>query len=638
MARPWDAKVVTLQVPTSTGLVDVTWPGVGAAPIAAQITLIHATANSTASLSAGMAWGVASSDGREHCASAWSRTGQLTSICFEARSQSFLTFYDPATSAIEVEADVNAFITDGVRLNFTTVGSAYRIAVALFFGTGTQATAFFGGVPSSGSPVTVTTGFSVDMLMSCDVPAALDTATADMHKCFGISTISGGVPTNTMAAIYSEDGQATSDCDSDYNETVLARAVRQNVPIQVGGETNVGNFTATGFELQAATGQGRALIGLAFSLPSGIGVENYRGTFPTSTGASVESISGSFTPGFAYFVNARPTTVGIVAGGGVSVGVCDAELEQYSFTMADRDGTLSTFSTSEGERRALSLNLPTFGDSEDGNVSAFGAGSFTVNAVNVEATGSRYGALLVEDLPFEATGAGVFGSLESTVSALLFVNGMAADSLPALESSSSAELRFRANADAGIPTVMLAALNAAVVAQVFSATSASSLPSLEAAAIAEPGVVSAAAVILPGILGGGTGSIPLTSTAEVALPALEGSGQAELPIASAAAVLGALRGAGASQSAFVATAAADLPVLHAAGSGTIPVTAIEDCVILEASRDQVVAPLEASRDQVVALAAGRRVVCSLLARYDQFVPLVASRDDVVDLRGSLRTC
>jgi len=122
--------VVTSTCPTGTGTKDFTKSGFGT-PTLVVVTCSKITSGSGTTADMGGSYGAA--DGTNQFANSWSSEDAVgTSNCRSNRSTSrCLTVLDTDGTTL-VEAAFDSFITDGVRLDFTKVSSAYRIIVELF--------------------------------------------------------------------------------------------------------------------------------------------------------------------------------------------------------------------------------------------------------------------------------------------------------------------------------------------------------------------------------------------------------------------------------------------------------------------------------------------------------------------------
>lgn len=132
--------VVPFTTPTSTGTIDITDATIGGGrkPFAVFIMGGHATANADVA-HVTTALGAGSQALTNHCYSANNEDNQATSDCDSEQNSiriiSTATPGETTVSGLALRAHVTAHITDGVRLNFTSVeATARQYAAILFFG------------------------------------------------------------------------------------------------------------------------------------------------------------------------------------------------------------------------------------------------------------------------------------------------------------------------------------------------------------------------------------------------------------------------------------------------------------------------------------------------------------------------
>ena len=437
MVRQFDYYVLDGQTPTSTGTQDFTVSGVGGTPIGCVVVGVRATSANTVTANLSTSWGV--SDGTNtYSSSNVSRDNVGTSDTAGTGSTDLIRIIDPDTDGEDVVGEFDSFISNGVRIDFTTVDASnqYRFMVILIFGSDTEVHAFT-AVPSSGGN-TVTCGFEADFVLTSEARNVTEAFAAQANMMLGIA-VNDGSDTVCSGALVSGHNKTTTETRRMNYSDRLAYNIRVNgggSPDIFGGYTVIDNYTSTSFDVtEGGVGAGLRVIGLAVKLPSGLSYElAVDQSFESSLGTATRSLVGSFLPGSWFFIDtANAVSNQTATFGAVSTGACDFRFEQFSTQFFDRHNVGTTESGIAFNNRSAQLLIGNNGNGlQDGEVVARDEGEYDIDVDDVTGTVRRYHALVIEEYPFEPD--------------------MNVD-LPAMNADLDAEQLFDATIDVGLPSM-----------------------------------------------------------------------------------------------------------------------------------------------------------------------------------------
>lgn len=126
--------VVQFTLNTGTGTQDITGSLGGLTPKAALFFVTRATANGSAAADAAMSVGAATGASNEWVIQGNAEDGQATTDTHTVSAAASILLTTPGTNTVEVQAEFSAWITNGVRINVTTAGSAFLGTCVLFAG------------------------------------------------------------------------------------------------------------------------------------------------------------------------------------------------------------------------------------------------------------------------------------------------------------------------------------------------------------------------------------------------------------------------------------------------------------------------------------------------------------------------
>lgn len=324
-------RVVT---PTATGNQDITISGFGTPKAVFFIlpaTIADATPNNNALYSFG------ATDGTRQ----WS-----TAVCSRNNSASTSTFKrgmtDKCISTLQVtgsvlgEAGFVSFITDGIRINWTSVATVgYYMTVVMFNGTDLTARVDTISLGTSTSAQTYSSlSGEADLIISNNVGSPFnDSLTNDLATVLGF-THNNRAGTITQRCIGISEDNAVADGQPFAQMMDDKSSFRLNPPNgAVDYEVSLSNFTSSGFDFTCSSNAGSDDLGiLALSLGGGA---SSVGTYQPPVTATTSTISESFTPQFSFLgLNTC-----------VSVDTLEGDGDAGTFGLSAIDGTAQYCST-----------------------------------------------------------------------------------------------------------------------------------------------------------------------------------------------------------------------------------------------------------------------------------------------------
>lgn len=297
----WAADVAVVQAAarTTSGNQSFTSTGFGQ-PVAAMFIISRASVTDTVTAAASMAIGF--TDGTRNVSTGVRAEDNVATTDTSKRymTDKAIFLISPTDGTVEGEANFNAWVTDGVELNWTTApGTGWLVTAILFGGTGITNAYTAHGVSSAsiGGTVDVTApGFQPDVVIVVSPVGSftVDTETATASINVGAVVRGAGNPhTQRSAAVTMTSGVTTpASC-----LVVDTNSVHRASTNATGEEVEITDFDSSGFTLttrEVATAS--RIIYLALKL-SGITASLQTITFPTGTGNA--SITGTgATPQF----------------------------------------------------------------------------------------------------------------------------------------------------------------------------------------------------------------------------------------------------------------------------------------------------------------------------------------------------
>lgn len=370
------AAVARVASNTGTGTQDITVTDFGT-PKAALFFINYAITDGTAADHAGVTYGA--TDGtNEWCVHGTSEHGQATTDTdSEITATKCVIINLPGTANADGEATFSAWITDGVRINWTNAPAAAYLLTVVLFG-GDDLSAFVGSqvmTDTENATATVSdVGFEAHLVFSAvsDFRNAGSLVGVHNRNGFGVVHNDGAAGiTQRSHGIRNDNGGAADNVGNIMSTT-------HGAVISFGGSTDWGAsydaFTSSGFDITELDGGGNNslvhYLCLAGASPSDFAVGTY--TTPTSTGN--DSITGvGFTPQMMILgmtlLEAADQNRTDARAGSTGVSVFDTSAE-FSTTYGMEDGADPTNTQSLSDDTAVNIPLH---DGAAGVVGAYSA-------------------------------------------------------------------------------------------------------------------------------------------------------------------------------------------------------------------------------------------------------------------------
>ena len=399
-------RVVHSTCPTSTGTEDFTVTGLGSSSDIklAKVEVCYATAEDTDT--DGLSGCSGMTDGTTEVVAAWSsehNVGTTDTYTYTAQD-AVVALMDPADGyACLVEAVFDSWITDGVRLDFTTVDAAYRIIVTLIAGPDVETDVQVVDPSDSVSgTVTVTPGYtaSTNLILGLggQQGSAFDgTLQNGAYITVGAWSNDGSTLDGGSMSWFSVQAVGTTDPQHLYYDSRL-------LSFMAGG-SNLASFTATSFN--ASTGAftlttqsvafpsaGRIALAL-IHLPSNVEARCWGHATPTSTGTTSDTTPG-WQPQFVYHCTSANNSVNAIKGsaqGGVfGFGHADEEGNEAAMSWAEQNGQSTSNNQSRFTIQAIRTPLHQGGSNgHSAVVDSWDASGVTLDYDIVVGSSARYG-------------------------------------------------------------------------------------------------------------------------------------------------------------------------------------------------------------------------------------------------------
>lgn len=383
---------------TSNGTQDITIADFGT-PKAAFISVVHATADGTATDGAVLGYGL--TDGTVQVSiCAEDQHGQDTTDNYRYKDETVLiSILDGGGSGSrEGYASFDSWIANGIRIDWTDAPpSGYLLIVTLFGGTDLSVYAGDQSLGTGTSSINITSvGFEADVVLGF-YRTSISATGARISTGFAHNNRAGTVTARSIAH-YGRDAQGTSVSSSHLREDAILTVLN---PDAEAWYLSISDFDADGFTIQPSSNtssQYFSYLALRFGADPLVDGKVYTYTTPTSTGSNTDAGAG-FTPqAILYFTGlceAAATVYSDNRGGAVGYAAIDATA-QYHNTYAAEDGEDTSDTQSLSDDQAF--NQP----DDDGTTIAaatftsFGATGATYSYSTAPATAKKWIALAIE--------------------------------------------------------------------------------------------------------------------------------------------------------------------------------------------------------------------------------------------------
>lgn len=387
---------------TTTGTQDYTVSGFGT-PKLAMFFVTFATANNTETAHAVL--GIGSTDGTRNVSTTYSdKDAVATTVCKSRGNTSNCVLLHNQDGTVIGRAAFSSWITDGVRINWSTApASGYLVTCLLVGGSVSNAYTNVATVPFGTEPTLDVTapGFEPDIVISYAVEgnAFNDTQRAAFTPNMGFA-VRGANPA-TQRGLHQYDYDAVA-LPSSFGGSRFSTARSW---VEVASNTialTVQDIDSSGFSYSqvGTTGSDLEIAYVAINLPASLSATILSIDAPTSTGSY--SITGAgFTPQFAMMLlsdnTAYQSVLGFGAGNGETFGIgLSTSAAQYcvSTTMSDSEAAATNTSSITDSKPintrldGAALGVETF--------TAFTSDGMTLNATTANGTTRKRAVLFVK--------------------------------------------------------------------------------------------------------------------------------------------------------------------------------------------------------------------------------------------------
>ena len=429
--------VVHQAAPTSIGTADFIW-AYDDAPKVAVVTIGFGTADGTVANTSSYSRGY--TDGtNSYCVSSRSQHGLAASSNTDSvgRDDRVIYLINGTTNASVVEASFQQWLTNpgGIRLNFTTVGSAYLVTVKMFGGDGLSAVVGSGRSPASiGGATSITTSFS---------PTYVECMTrfGTLHNTFIADPVisTGYAISGTQRAMTWGDKDATSPTQSyAYRDDTVA--LRKITTAATGVGVSIGSFGIAGFTATTTdVAESVTFAYLAIGLQSGGSrFALYTYDTPTATG-SADDLTAGWKPQLVEYTMTQLTATATLATTGPAGAVGWTAISanaQGSASIAFRDAVATTDTQSETNSTAVDFYFHAGTQSHAATFTSFQSTGVRLNWGTVDVTAKKWIGVALEQSILSGSVSAVSGSASLSNAGTEIIPG----DLSAASSSSSASL------------------------------------------------------------------------------------------------------------------------------------------------------------------------------------------------------
>jgi formylmethanofuran dehydrogenase subunit C len=470
--------VVRQACPTTTGTQNFTVSGFGT-PKAAMVIVTYAITDSTQRNNLSMSLGF--TDGTRNRCVAWQSEHNVSrSDCdMTNRTTSLCRLLTPGGTNVELEGDWNAWVTDGIQIDWTSVPAALNspLVTVILFG-GNIANAHVNNIDlGTTHPATIDVtdpGFRPDVVIGISTPSLsnVDINSTGWTISAGICQ-EDGAGTESQACIFwgQRNNQNAADIMQELNDSFMIRSYNVNNYSYDYG-ISLDAFDANGFSCVTDTGSpgGADLHYLALdfgTVGTNLAVEDTRngltGTKTYTPGWNPQALIGLFAG--INTVDTLVTTNGALQGQPSSFGFgvsTDADDEFANF-VNDEDGATTMDTGSETVSGRFSEINSSSGDGveQSGTVSDWTTPSngYTINWTVVPTSANKVIVLAVESAVSTVTGTADFNlpALTVTADGDVLVTGIADFNLPALTVTADGAILVQGDASISLPALTVTA-------------------------------------------------------------------------------------------------------------------------------------------------------------------------------------
>ena len=398
------ADVTRIACNTGTGTQDITITGFGT-PKAALFICSVATSNGSAASDFSLSIGAATGASNEWCLSINNEDGQSdTDTAATTDSDKCVRINTAGTPTVDGEAEFTAFITDGVRINWTNAPSAAWLLTVVLFG-GTDLSAHANNVAlgdSLDNAVDVTApGFEPTLLIAvCQGGLGMDDNATSLQHSIGVIHNGGGVSQRSVGFRH-PNGAAEGQPDGRCTETYGILQITSAAALDWGGE--FGTFDGSGFTVTTRIAGANSTSLMYLALRLGGSESGWVGTVdtPTSPGDDAETGPG-FEPQLVLQIGTHMEAVDTAYNSSPLAGALGLSAfspdNEYMTSVADEDAATTTDTQSLSTDTAIELPQD---DGTTGLTAAFASmnnDGWTLNYSAVEGNAKKFFGLAIESI------------------------------------------------------------------------------------------------------------------------------------------------------------------------------------------------------------------------------------------------
>lgn len=349
---------------TSTGNQDITVGGYTGTPDGCILVMTDGITNGTAAADMRISIGAASATTERWANHLNSEDAQGTSDESTGPSQTdnVIIMSNVGTATVSALADIVAFITGGIRINWSNApAGAFQILAIFFEGDNVYAgNATMNATQNNSTDVTAP-GFEPDFVFGLIMHRITGDADSIAHNRWGMGLAhwDGVAVTQRAAILDSRNNQTTYNVDGQIVNNRIAGVCDNTGVLQYSVE--IGSFDASGFSI--TTRDGNTVSSTDFYYICGNGAVDYSlddSLTPASTG--VNSYEGpAFTPQAAIGIMTQFTAINTARNNSAeagSFGICAFDgTEEYSLSGSKEDNVGTTNTQSLADNTAINLPL-----------------------------------------------------------------------------------------------------------------------------------------------------------------------------------------------------------------------------------------------------------------------------------------
>lgn len=668
-------RAVRQAIRTTTGTQDFTVAGFGT-PKGAIVLLSRAS--TSGAITDNLSFSVGFTDGtRSRCVAESSLDNVADSDTARMQQTAILKLID--STSVLVSADFSAWVTDGVRLNFTVVdGTAWLATVILIGGTDAQVYVSDFDMPdNTGTPnqtLDVTApGFAPTWGLFSTAGIAVPGASPSASALFSLGLFSNGGSLEQCTLSWSHgDAKATSTPSMRLDPTTAVLDLRDSAAaagVSILASITLDSILANGFRVKDNLGSDPPPIAYIAVSMGGLVPDLFTLDSPTSGGGTA---TATFTNPdsalvFGSLVDATGANKADTQGGSFCIGFT-SQSEEFSIGVHEQDAQATMNNGTTTDSKALTV-LTDAGAAGLVAAASYNTSSLKFTFSTVQGTARKQFVLVFPSPIFTGTGAPLFPKATGAATAQEQFIATGAASFPRPTSVATAEQQFVGASAASFPRPIAIA----TAEEQFVAVGAALFPKPTATGVGEEQITGTSSAFFPIPTGSGTAQLQFiavgsgsfriptgTAAAEeqfvgvstASFPRPTGAAEAlEEFIAEVAAAFALPTGTGAGEVSTVATGAASFPiptgtgvaqeqfVATSAGFFPLPFAIGNDALGIGCEHEmpagyRALQLLQAGYQELAVLSAGHRAEADLLASHRLVEELRGEYDGLVDLGGA----